>query len=146
MTMPPRGIAPPPSDSPSGATLLLTPPLALALALATRPDASPARLAVLLLWAPWLEEIVFRRGLQQGLQDRLGPGPVAAGAAMGLTAIAFTAAHLLFNPAPWAAWTLLPALALGGLYRATGRVGPCVALHALFNLIWIAATARPASL
>lgn len=83
--------------------------------------------------APLLEEVVFRAGLQDGLLRRGVRAPVA----VGLTAVAFAAAHALLRPGPWALATLLPAWVLGELYQRTRRLAPCIALHAVFNAIWL---------
>lgn len=91
---------------------------------------------LVIVCSPWLEEIVFRLGLQDALQrclPRLGGAvPVI------LTAIAFGAAHAVLNPGPWAWATALPALPIGAVYRRLGRLAPCALLHAAFNLIWFA--------
>lgn len=98
---------------------------------------------VLLLAAPCLEEIVFRAGLQHGLHAWFGGHAAAGAGAIGISAVAFASLHAALNPSPWAWWTVLPALALGALYQRTRRVGPCVALHAFFNLLWLAAPPLP---
>ena len=96
----------------------------------------PSRWAGLLLLAPWAEEVLFRAGLQRWLDGR---GGWAARHAVGLTALAFAAAHVLVSADARAAATLLPALALGWVYARTGRLALCVAWHATFNAAWLAA-------
>jgi membrane protease YdiL (CAAX protease family) len=91
--------------------------------------------------APWVEEVLFRRGLQDALGPRLG----AARAAVG-SAVAFAGAHLvLVFAAPgsadsqaigFAIATVLPALAVAEVYRRTGSLGACVGLHAAANAAW----------
>lgn len=57
--------------------------------------------------------------------------------ANGLTALAFAGAHAPAHG--WLAmWWIIPSVALGETWRRTGRLWPCVLLHAWFNLslIW----------
>lgn len=99
------------------------------------------RWAVLTLaLAPWVEEVLFRAGLQVQLRRRC-----SAAAAIGLTALAFGAAHALVALAVahapgatsllLAAGTALPALGIGWLYEKTGRLLPCIVAHAALNLM-----------
>lgn len=89
-------------------------------------------LALGVLLAPWVEEVVFRLGVQQGLLDRgWRPWPTVLA-----TALVFGLAHALLRADWFGLATALPALVLGGLYLKTRRVAPCAALHAVFNLIW----------
>ncbi|MCX8004721.1 MAG: CPBP family glutamic-type intramembrane protease, partial [Burkholderiaceae bacterium] len=55
-----------------------------------------------------------------------------------VTALAFGAAHLLYAPPAHAAAVIAPALALGFVYERTRSLAPCIALHALFNAVWLA--------
>ncbi len=89
--------------------------------------------------APWVEEVLFRAGLQMQLRRRC-----SAAAAIGLTALAFGAAHALValavadasgTPLLLAAGTALPALGIGWLYEKTGRLLPCIVAHAGLNLM-----------
>lgn len=84
-----------------------------------------------LLLGPWAEEVVFRWGLQRTLSRRVTP--LMANVA---TALAFAACHALLQPSLMSWLTLLPALVLGTVFQRTGRLMPCVALHALANLMW----------
>lgn len=113
-------------------------PLGGALALAA---GGRSTLVTLLILAPLVEEIVFRAGLQEALLRR-AVRPGAAWIANALTALAFAGAHLALRPGVAAALTVLPALACGRLYEQRRRVAPCVALHSLFNAVWLLATAR----
>lgn len=89
-------------------------------------------LALGVLLAPWVEEVVFRLGMQQGLLDRgWRPWPTVLA-----TALVFGLAHALLRADWFGLATALPALVLGGLYLKTRRVAACAALHAVFNLIW----------
>jgi membrane protease YdiL (CAAX protease family) len=93
---------------------------------------------VLLALAPVAEELVFRAGLQEHLLRRLQAQHAAAAfAANALTALAFAAAHLAVHANVFAALTLLPALLIGRVYQQQRRLAPCIALHVLFNAIWL---------
>jgi membrane protease YdiL (CAAX protease family) len=99
----------------------------------------PTESALRSLWlAPWLEEVVWRWGLQAPLAHRFGNATAIA-----LSALAFGAAHLLFAPDTADAWrtaaTAVPAAWVGFVFARTGRVVPCVAWHAGFNFAWMAA-------
>ena len=106
-----------------------------ALALIASDQAGIARLLVL---SPVAEETIFRAGLQESLH-RGALAPTIANAA---TALAFAAAHVALRPGLAAALTLLPALACGALYARCRRVAPCIALHSMFNAIWLLGAAR----
>jgi membrane protease YdiL (CAAX protease family) len=54
-----------------------------------------------------------------------------------LTASAFAAVHVFATSELLAALTFLPALAIGALYQRHRQLLPCVALHALFNGLWL---------
>lgn len=103
--------------------------------------APAAWVVALLVIAPVLEEIVFRAGLQEQLLRRLEGRQVNAAfgafAANALTALAFSAAHLMVHVDLLAALTVLPALLIGRIYQLRRRIAPCIALHALFNAIWL---------
>lgn len=99
----------------------------------------PTGAALRSLWvAPWVEEAVWRWGLQAPLARRFGHATAIA-----LSALAFGLAHLLFAQEPADAWraagTALPAAWIGLVFARTGRLGPCAAWHAGFNLLWLAA-------
>ena len=99
----------------------------------------PTGSALRSLWlAPWLEEAVWRWGLQAPLARRFG-----SVAAIFLSALAFGLAHLLFARDAADAWraaaTALPAAWTGLVFARSGRLAPCVAWHAGFNLLWLAA-------
>jgi membrane protease YdiL (CAAX protease family) len=94
----------------------------------------PGRLALLLVLAPVIEEVIFRAGLQETLLRR-GLRPLLANLA---TTLAFALLHGLGRSWPLAAAVLLPSLVLGRLYQGTRRLGLVVALHAAMNLFWVA--------
>jgi membrane protease YdiL (CAAX protease family) len=108
---------------------------AVAVLLAAGPGAgvSPARLAMLLLIAPVLEETIFRAGLHESLLRRSWP----AGRALVATAIVFALVHALLRSDLAALAVVLPALAIGLLYQRTRRLVPCIALHAAMNALWL---------
>jgi membrane protease YdiL (CAAX protease family) len=99
-----------------------------------------------LIFAPLVEEVVFRRGLHDELlrARRLAGWMASWGPAahericIVITAVAFAAAHILSAPGWLAAATVLPALAIGALYNRRRRLAPCVLVHAVFNLVWLA--------
>ena len=94
-----------------------------------------AAVAVSLFWAPLLEELVFRGGLQEWLLRR-GHG---AALANGFTAVAFTAAHALTHEGlAWLA-LLAPAIVLGALYNRTRSLACCIAAHSAMNGVWLLA-------
>jgi membrane protease YdiL (CAAX protease family) len=90
----------------------------------------------LVVGAPVVEEVIFRLGLQQELLQRLQPH--SAWLANGLTALVFSVAHELSHSPVMALLTLLPALFIGHVYQRSRRLAPCIALHAFFNVIWLA--------
>jgi hypothetical protein len=95
-----------------------------------------------LLWAllgsPWLEEWVYRAGVQRpvtGYFQVLRPNwslGLVGHAANGVAALAMVAVHMPAHGGMAVAWAL-PALAAGELFRQTDRVWLCAALHAWFN-------------
>lgn len=94
-------------------------------------------LPLLLVIAPVLEEIVWRAGLQEALLTR-NRWP-AASINLGVAA-SFALAHALRAPdSVWAWLTLLPAWIIGRAYQRWRRLGPCIALHAAMNALWLAA-------
>ncbi len=78
-------------------------------------------------WTPVAEEVFFRGFILRGLANRWGFAP-----AIVVSAAVFSALHL--SPA-----LLLPVfvtgLLLGFLYRRTGSLWPCIAVHAAQNLV-----------
>jgi membrane protease YdiL (CAAX protease family) len=111
-----------------------------ALGLGPPPTARPAAPAAAdwlahVLLAPWFEELLYRERLLPALRARLG-GPLA----LVLSSAAFAAPHL-------EAWSVLTTfgvgLALGMLFLAGGRVGPCIAAHAGLNAAALACGLPP---
>lgn len=98
----------------------------------------PAPAALRSVWlAPWCEEAVCRWGVQAPLARRFG-----ATTAVLASAAAFGLAHWLFSNGPADAWraaaTALPAAWIGSVFARTGRLAPCAAWHAGFNLLYLA--------
>lgn len=98
----------------------------------------PATIAVAavaaIVVAPVAEEFFFRRVLQGWLERAL---PEAEGAAaVGLSSLAFAAAHVGNGLAPIPLFIL--GCVLGFVARRTGSIVPCILLHALFNTVAVA--------
>lgn len=113
---------------------------AAVLALVARTEAG-ARIALLtwLLMAPLCEEAFFRGLLHEALLRRLAPTDrLGRGGANVGVALAFGALHALSRDAFTGAAVVLPALLIGRAYGRTRRLLPAVALHASFNLAWLA--------
>jgi len=95
---------------------------------------APAWLTHVIL-APLFEELLYRECMLPALRARLG-----APLALVLSSAAFAAPHL-------EAWSVLTTfgvgLALGGLFLAGGRIGPCIAAHAGLNAAALACGLPP---
>ncbi len=112
-----------------------------------------------LLLAPWLEEIVFRLGLQTGLQAQTR-WPWLRAHAAGLSALAFAVTHIAAHlaaahlpshqsaqiavhvPPPaltlaLAAATALPAWWIGRDFARHASLARCAAWHTGFNACWL---------
>ena len=122
------------------ATALAFGAMAVAAAALAAASANPWPLAVALLIAPVLEEAVFRAGLHDGLLHD-GVTPWLANL---LTALAFSAAHmLLLGASAQTASVLLPALLIGAAYNRWRRLRICIVLHVVMNALWFAAQRMP---
>lgn len=90
-----------------------------------------------LIGAPVVEEIVFRAGLHESLLRAFDAtaAPMPRWVANVVCAVTFASLHLLAYPGLTGLATFAPALAIGALYERQRRVWPCIALHALFNVI-----------
>lgn len=91
-------------------------------------------LLILLLLAPYLEEAVFRAGLQEALLQRWQVRPCLANVA---TACVFAFAHVVLRGDASTFSVVLPALLIGKIYQRTGRLRYCVAVHAAMNAVWL---------
>jgi membrane protease YdiL (CAAX protease family) len=103
-------------------------------------------LASLLLWQPFVEELLFR-GLLQGALARSKLGARrAAGLSLAnvLTSITFVLVHLVNQPVLWALGVFFPSLLFGFFRDRSGSIWPPLLLHMLFNsaffLPWITTT------
>ncbi|HUD32909.1 MAG TPA: JDVT-CTERM system glutamic-type intramembrane protease, partial [Variovorax sp.] len=108
-------------------------PFALALALSGS-GGGTRHLLIVLLVAPLLEEAVFRAGLQEALLRRWQVRPCLANV---VTACVFAVAHMISRGDASAFSVALPALLIGEVYRRTGRLRWCMALHAAMNAVWL---------
>ncbi|MBK6651914.1 MAG: CPBP family intramembrane metalloprotease [Betaproteobacteria bacterium] len=114
------------------ATLPVTWLASQAFGLTLRIDSLPQAAWVLAL-APLLEEAAFRPLLQRGLHETLEAWTKQAGhLANLLTALAFAASHLPAQGVMALLW-LVPAAAVGEIWRRSGRLWQCVLLHAWCN-------------
>ena len=86
-----------------------------------------------ILVQPIVEEIVFRGmvlgWLSKKLPDRYGPITLANL----LTAIAFSAAHLVSHPPLWALAVLVPGLVFGYFRERYNALWPAIVLHVWYN-------------
>ena len=91
--------------------------------------------ASLLLWQPFIEELLFR-GLIQGYLWRTESGArTRAGISLAniATSCVFVLAHLVNQPPAWALAVFFPSLLFGYFRDRTGSVWPSLLLHASFN-------------
>lgn len=91
-------------------------------------------LLVFLLLAPFLEEAIFRAGLQEALLRRWQVRPCVVNVA---TAAVFAIAHAVLRSDVSALVVAVPALMTGFVYQRTGSLWWCVALHAAMNAVWL---------
>ncbi len=95
----------------------------------------------ILALAPLLEETAFRPLLQRGLFETLAPRtPHAAHLANLLTALAFAASHLPAQGVKALLW-VIPAVAVGEVWRRSGKLWMCVLTHGWFNACLAGASA-----
>ncbi len=98
-------------------------------------DADLLSILSLVLWAPIIEELAFR-GVVQGW---LSGTPVGQRRFAGLScanlisALLFTAWHLVYRTDPMAWLVFIPALVFGYFRDRHGSLVPCVILHAAYN-------------
>jgi membrane protease YdiL (CAAX protease family) len=102
---------------------------------------SAVPLFVMLLLAPLVEEVVFRRGLHAWALRHWGravahwlawPSRVNL-----LVALVFALAHLLRLSPLLALAVVLPSLVVGQIYELTARQWPWVLTHAAFHRCWL---------
>jgi membrane protease YdiL (CAAX protease family) len=99
---------------------------------------SPLSLATVLLLViayPVLEEIVFRGAIQSVLLKHAALSKSIAGLSVAcvVASILFAAAHLLRQPAGWAALTFLPSLAFGWARERHKTLYSPILLHMSYN-------------
>lgn len=98
---------------------------------------TPWQAAQMLLLAPWLEEYVFRAGIQswvsRRLQTRMGRLRGIGQAELLLLSLMFALAHVLDQPSGlWLLW-LIPGYALAYVWRRAGSLRLNMATHFWFN-------------
>lgn len=113
---------------------------ATVLALTTQtPVAQRVELLTWLVMAPLCEEAFFRGLLHEALLRRLGNTLRGRQAmANALVALAFAALHTATRGWATGVAVIVPALLIGQIYGRSRRLLPAVALHASFNLAWLA--------
>lgn len=82
---------------------------------------------------PLLEEIVFRWGIQRGIEKRMATWRGIPSNA--ITSLLFALAHVPAWGWFYGALVVPPSLIFGFVYQKSGRLFFCVALHAGFNFI-----------
>ena len=100
------------------------------------------RILAALMASAVLEEILFRLGVHETLlrRPKLRTTPlVKLTAANLMTAALIAVTHGVFRSWLLGCAVLPIALAIGVLYERYRRVWPCIAVHALMNLIWFLA-------
>ncbi|MEJ2452457.1 MAG: JDVT-CTERM system glutamic-type intramembrane protease [Gammaproteobacteria bacterium] len=88
-----------------------------------------------LLWAPVLEELLFR-GIVQGQLQRYfhsSSNVLGLSRANWITSLLFTGIHFLHHPPLWAASVLLPSLVFGFFRDRHDSVVPSMTLHCIYN-------------
>jgi membrane protease YdiL (CAAX protease family) len=95
--------------------------------------------AVLVVGAPFAEELFFRGLLLRSIQRRFSGNAHADAWAVGISAVVFGLVH--FEPLQFAALVAFGAV-LGILAVRTGRLGPGIWAHAAFNLVTVIILAR----
>jgi len=101
----------------------------------TWPAREPGRFLLVALVYPVLEELSFRGLLQPALQH-WGWGRAQRAGISGanvVTALLFSASHLVWHDAAQAAAVFLPGLVFGYFRDRYGRLTPSIALHIFYN-------------
>lgn len=125
---------------------LLAAPLTLALGNLLFPGWLPdvrtdARsVAILVLWSPLIEEMLFRGVLQGQLEQKDWARRRAFGisGANALVSLLFVVAHLVRHAPLWAAATIVPSLLFGYFRERHGQIYPAIFLHAAYNACLLA--------
>jgi membrane protease YdiL (CAAX protease family) len=90
----------------------------------------------LILWQPFVEELLFR-GVVQGhlYQMRWGQRRLLYISTANLfTSLAFVCLHLFYHPTLWAGAIFFPSLVFGYFRERHQSLYPAIALHSLYNL------------
>lgn len=97
--------------------------------------ANPVILFKWLLWAPVLEELLFRGVVQGQLQRYFHSGATVLGLSRAnwISSLLFTGMHFLHHPPLWAAGVLLPSLVFGFFRDRHNSVVPSIVLHGIYN-------------
>jgi len=99
------------------------------------PFQSPLRFALLAVFYPVLEEIIFRGWLQEELHKWALGSRIFARLSLAnlLTSTVFSIAHVLYHSARWAAATFFPSLVFGYFKDKSRRLFPSIVLHVFYN-------------
>jgi uncharacterized protein len=102
--------------------------------------AEPAIILSLVLWQPFVEELLFRGFIQGALtQGRWAQNKfLLLSLANYCTTLVFVAAHLLNHSVAWAIAVAAPSLLFGHFRERHGQVYPSIALHAAYNACYLA--------
>jgi membrane protease YdiL (CAAX protease family) len=96
----------------------------------------------LILWQPFVEELLFR-GVVQGQLTKLPWGQRSwfkISTANLITSLAFVGLHLFYHPTMWAVAILFPSLVFGYFRERHDSLYPAIALHSLYNLGYLVTT------
>ena len=102
----------------------------------------------LIIWQPFMEEVLFR-GIIQGflLKTRLGAKKIAGISSANLAATAlFTAGHFISHSPEWALAVIFPSLIFGYFRERHRSAYPSIALHIAYNGFYLATLSRFAPL
>ncbi len=101
----------------------------------------PWRLLAVLLLYPVVEEWLFRGVLQGELLRRPGLRRKHLGMSRAnlVTSLLFAATHLVYQPPLWALAVVVPSLVFGHFRERYGNLRLPIALHVLFNAVYLLA-------
>jgi uncharacterized protein len=102
-------------------------------------QADPLIIVALVLWQPFVEELLFRGFIQGALaQGRWTRKKfLFLSLANYCTTLVFVAAHLLNHSIAWALAVTAPSLLFGHFRERHGQVYPSIALHAAYNACYL---------
>lgn len=91
-----------------------------------------------LLLSAFVEEVIFRGGLQDILEmifvEKFIFAPLSP--ANILASLAFALVHLVHHPPLWALAVFFPSLVFGWFWTRHKNIIPCVAVHAIYNILY----------